>query len=139
MRVPMRTCQRRLATLWLVACGIAFLLLVLQTIFGKYDGQADAAWGWLLPSVMPTLSLIIGVLVVDSQGVASAQRTADRFMFRVAFGLSAAYLLVVLTIILAHPLTQLPALELMRQSNLYLGPLQGLVAAALGAFFIKTE
>jgi hypothetical protein len=44
-----------------------------------------------------------------------------------------------LTIILAQPLTQLPALELMRQSNLYLGPLQGLVAAALGAFFIKSE
>ncbi len=135
----MRTCKVRLATLWLVACGIAFLLLVLQTIFGKYDGQADAAWGWLLPSVMPTLSLIIGVLVVDSRGEGSARRNADRFMFRVAFGLSAAYLLVVLTIILAQPLTQLPALELMRQSNLYLGPLQGLVAAALGAFFIKSE
>ncbi len=135
----MRTCKVRLATLWLIASGIAFLLLVLQTIFGKYDGQTDVAWGWLLPSVMPTLSLIVGVLVVDSKSERSAQRTADRFMFRVAFGLSTAYLLVVLTIILAQPLTQLPALELMRESNLYLGPLQGLVAAALGAFFIKSE
>ena len=43
--------------------------------------------------------------------------------------------LVVALSILLHPVSSMTPLELMEASNMWLGPLQGLVTAALGAFF----
>jgi len=137
--IPMARCKRRLATVWFVLSGLIFLLLVVQTVMGRYGDGATDAWGWFLPNVMPTLSLIVAVLVLDQLDKgAKSPRTADRFLFRLAISLSAAYLLLILLSILIQPFAPLPPLQLMQQSNLWLGPLQGLVAGALGAFFIKT-
>jgi hypothetical protein len=47
-------------------------------------------------------------------------------------------MMVTLTIIL-QPFAALDPLTLVKQSNLWLGPLQGLVSAALVAFFTKRE
>jgi hypothetical protein len=132
-------CKRRLATVWFVLGGVIFLLLVIQTVMGYYGQRATDAWGWFLPNVMPTLSLIVGVLVLDQMGGGVKTRTADAFLYRLALGLSCAYLLLILLSILIQPFAPLPPLELMQQSNLWLGPLQGLVAGALGAFFIKAD
>ena len=137
--LPMVRCKRRLATVWFVLGGVIFLLLVVQTVMGYYGQRATDAWGWFLPNVMPTLSLIVGVLVLDQMGGGVKTRTADAFLYRLAFGLSCAYLLLILLSILVQPFAPLPPLELMQQSNLWLGPLQGLVAGALGAFFIKAD
>ena len=132
-------CKRRLATVWFVLGGVIFLLLVIQTVMGYYGQRATDAWGWFLPNVMPTLSLIVGVLVLDQMGGGVKTRTADAFLYRLALGLSCAYLLLILLSILIQSFAPLPPLELMQQSNLWLGPLQGLVAGALGAFFIKAD
>lgn len=133
----MSKCKKRLASVWLILGGAIFLVLLGQSLFGKYGELTDDAWGWFLPSVMPTLSLIISVMVFDSLGDGAADKRADGFMFGIAFWLSAFYLLIVFSTILVQPLTSIAPLDLMRQSNLWLGPLQGLVAAALGAFFMK--
>jgi len=134
----MSSCKKRIAAVWLAFGGGIFLVLLAQSFFDTYEGQANDAWGWFLPSVMPTLSLIISVIVFDSRS-GQTEKTADRFMYVVAIWLSVFYLLTVFSTILVQPLTTLLPLELMRQSNLWLGPLQGLVAAALGAFFVKQE
>jgi H+/Cl- antiporter ClcA len=52
-------------------------------------------------------------------------------------GLSMAYLVAVLLVIALQPLAPVPPLELMTQSNIWLGPFQGLVAGTMGAFFVK--
>jgi hypothetical protein len=137
--LPMVRCKRRLATVWFALGGVIFLLLVIQTVMGYYGQRATDAWGWFLPNVMPTLSLIVGVLVLDQMGGGVKTRTADAFLYRLALGLSCAYLLLILLSILVQPFAPLPPLELMQQSNLWLGPLQGLVAGTLGAFFIKAD
>jgi hypothetical protein len=137
--LPMARCKRRLATVWFVLAGLIFLVLVLQSVMGHYGERATDAWGWFLPNVMPTLSLIVGVLVLDQLGGGVKARTADAFLYRLALWLSCAYLLLILLSILVQPFAPLPPLELMQQSNLWLGPLQGLVAGALGAFFVKAD
>ncbi len=98
---------------------------------------------------MPTLSLIVGVLVADSLGKnenkdASELPTADQFVFRLSFSLSIAYLLTVVLTILLSPFFEQSAQEktifdLMKLSNLWLAPFQGLVSAALGSFFVSTK
>jgi hypothetical protein len=137
--VSLRTCKKRLAILWVVGGLIVFVLLVLQSIFGKYGDKLDEAWAWFLPTVVPTLSLIIGVLVLDATSSKTTDKRIEPLIFNLAFGISAVYLVMVALILLIQPFTEFSPLELMKRSNLWLGPLQGLVAAALGAFFIKGE
>jgi len=135
--ISVRTCKKRLASLW-ISVGLAlFILLVLQSTLGKFGTQVEEAWAWFLPTIMPTLSLIIGVLVLDVSSTRQRDKQIDLFLFRLAFYLSAIYLALVMLVPLIQPFTGSPPFELMKRSNFWLGPLQGIVAAVLGAFFVK--
>ena len=138
MTIPMAICKRKLATLWFLGTGVLFFILLLQAIFGRYGERSSDAWSWFLPTIMPTLSLVIGVLVMDALGKGIRVVVVDAFLFRLTFGISAAYMTAVLLLFLLQPFTSVPPFELMNQSNLWLGPFQGLVAAAMGAFFVKS-
>jgi uncharacterized YccA/Bax inhibitor family protein len=138
-RVLMVTCKRRLATLWFAASGFLFIVVTVQTILGKYGDQATDAWGWLLPTILPTLSLILGVLVMDARGKMMKVEEVDRFLFDLTLGLSAAYLLMVALTIFVQPLVSAGAIALMKQSKLWLGPFQGLVSGSMGAFFVRRK
>jgi len=135
--LPITFCKRRLATVWFGGAGIVFLLVLLQSLFGRYGDEVTQAWGWLLSSVMPTLSLIIGVLVLDAVQRADVTRTIDAFLFRLTVWLSLAYLLAVFLVVVLTPFSDLGPIQLMTKLNVVLGPVQGLVAAAMGAFFVR--
>lgn len=139
MRIAKDRCRRRLAALWFTAAGIIIGIILLQTFFGVYGDDLETVWGWILPTILPTLSLIIGVLVSDALEKGKKNDMLDPFLFRLSFGISSAYLMVVLLTILIQPVAALPPPELMRQSHLWLAPFQGLVSACLGAFFIRRE
>ena len=144
------------ASIWLGGAGLVFLILVVQSLVGRYGSQSEAAWAWYLPTVMPTLSLIIGVLATDFRVAATANAAAAassnatatiatdakilpvsaRGLLWLGVGLSVFYLLLVAVTILAQPFLQdVSPIELMHRSNLWLGPLQGLTAGVLAAFF----
>jgi hypothetical protein len=122
--------------MWFLAGGILFIILFVQTLSGHYGKEADVAWAWFLPTVLPTLSVIVGVVVSESFGKAGKDGTIGRFPLRVTVALSILYLLAVTAVFLWDQANQLP---LMKVANLGLGPLQGLVAAAIGAFFSRTS
>lgn len=129
-----------LAAIWLVGAGGIFLLLVVQSLLGHYEPATQEVWGWFLPTVMPTLSLIVGVLVADSRIVRGSDKPvpgpANNLFFRLGAGMSVLYLLLVALSVLIQPfLPQTSPLELMHRSSLWLGPLQGLTVATLGVFF----
>ncbi len=138
MTLSMSICKRKLATLWFTGAGVIFFVLLLQTIFGRYGDRSSDAWSWFLPTIMPTLSLVIGVLVMDTLGKGMKAVNIDSFLFRLTFGISAAYLIAVLMLFLLQPFSTESPFDLMNQSNFWLGPFQGLVAAAMGAFFVKS-
>jgi hypothetical protein len=132
-------CKKRLGLLWLTSAGVIFAFVLAQSLGGRYGGDLSDAWSWLLPNLMPTLSLIVGVFVTDvHKGV--VEKTVDPFVFRLAFSLSVVYFLTILTTLFAIPLSEMHGMhpiDLLNASNLWLAPLQGLAAAALGAFFVK--
>ena len=137
MEISMKKCKFRLATLWFSASGFLFFIMLFQTIFGRYGSHANEAWGWLLPTILPTLSLIISVFVIDYSGKGHEIRNVDSFIFKLTFILSSVYLIVVALTIFSQPFSSVMPLELMKQSNLWLGPFQGLVSASIGIFFFK--
>jgi hypothetical protein len=129
-----------LAGTWFVGAGLCFVVLVGQSQVGLYDSDTAAVWGWFLPTVMPTLSLIVGSLVADYRKVrvrASERAKSEAGpVFWLGVALSAFYLLLLgTTIAMASIQVEAAPLGLMQRSNLWLGPLQGLCVAALGFFF----
>ncbi len=137
-RVSVSVCQRRLAVIWFVGSGLILLLMLAQTLAGKYGGQVQAAWSWFFPTVLPTLSLILGAVVSEKQG-AQAKATVDLFSFRISCVLSVVYVVFVFATLALQPFTNMTPLTLMNVANLWLGPIQGLVGIALGALFVSRQ
>ena len=141
-RIDVSVGQRRLAIIWLAAGAVLVLLLVAQSIGGKFGSEAGKAWTWLLPLIIPTLSLILGAVAYQATRKPTPA-TVDRFAYRVSLWLSAFYLLLVLGTVVAPALISYPSgsdmLATMQMSNLWLAPVQGLVGIALGVFFVSRE
>jgi len=140
-RIDLTQAQRRLALAWLLGSGLAFGLVILQSLSRQPPFPPDKQWQWLLPCLLPTLSLILSTVVAEARMVRAAA-SADLFSFQVSLGLSMFYLALVLSTPLLAPLLQLTAaerVELLTKSQLWLGPVQGLVGLALGAFFVSRE
>lgn len=139
MNKSMTECKRSLTTLWFSGSGILFFLIILQSILGKFGQKSSEVWSWFLPTITPTLSLVLSVHVMDAIGKGVKIEKADGFLFKLTYRISLAYLLAVLLIFFLHPFSSIPIFDLMILSNLWLGPFQGLVAAAMGAFFMKAH
>src|ERR1044071_2038560 len=60
--IPLEKVRWRLARLWLLMGGFFVVLLIAQSLMGKYHDKVQNVWSWALPSIMPTFSLIITVL-----------------------------------------------------------------------------
>jgi len=138
--IAMPAAKRKLATTWFVAVVPIFLLVFARTILGSPDSAAATQlWSWFLPTVLPTLSLIVGVLVEDFLVEGKKTRAADPYLFRLARTMSLAYIALVLLTFALAPLSKLGEADVLTLSHLWLSPLQGLVAAVLAAFFVKKE
>jgi hypothetical protein len=137
-RVSITAAQTRLAVLWLAGSAVIFMLMLAQTVSGKYGGQTQRAWGWFMPTVVPTLSVILSAIAYGATRAAEDQTVEER-AYRLTFWMSAFYLLTILATLLLQPLSDLRPLEFMSNANLWLGPLQGLVGIALGTFFTSKK
>lgn len=134
-RVTVSTAQIKLAVVWLFGAGVIFLLMLAQTVGGKYGNQSQRAWAWFLPTVVPTLSLILGAIVYAARDPKTEGQTVDKSVYRIAYGLSAFYLAAVLSTLLLQPLSGMQPLEFITGANVWLSAVQGIVGVALGAFF----
>jgi hypothetical protein len=146
--IPVETARWRLATLWFSTCAVIMLFLIAQSFGGAFEGDEQRLWGWALPNFLPTIALMLSVFAADAL-VPSAGSTYVRSNFsNLALWLSAFYLGVLLLAILAPPLASyfrdppqtIDRMVFLENANLFLGPVQGLVVAALGVlFFLKDK
>jgi len=136
MTSPLNSFKLILTMLWW-GWGLLLLLLLAalssqSAIFG--DKAADA-WQWFLPNLTPTL-LLVGAAAYAKKVPDQVDLTVMKPLFLIALVVSATYLLL-LTISLIGVLFTTDPLAWLSKSNLWLGPLQGLAASALGVFFVK--
>src|SRR4051812_9001875 len=97
------TVRSRLATVWLVGAGLIFVILVVQSLMGRYADRTQEAWGWLLPTIMPTLGMIVTVLGYTAIDPLFSTSVVRKSFFQIAFWLSTLYLILVLLTILIQP------------------------------------
>lgn len=142
-QLAVQECKKRLLVVWLAGAGILSLILIAQSMQeeGPYLDQVSDAWAWFLPNVIPTLSLMVGVVVKDSSATSTEKKLVDTFLFQLSFWLSITYFMVLMASISLQPYfsPNIAPLDFLKQSNLWLGPMQGIVTLALGVFFGKAE
>jgi predicted permease len=143
---PLDDVRDRIAKIWLIGAGLIFIILVLQSLLHVYkDATQDLTqdvWGWFLPTLLPSLALIVTVLTYTALDPLTTGSVVRKSFLQIATWLSIIYLLMVLLTIAIQPFSSKGPAEsvaLMRTSNLWLGPFQGLVASALGALFVSKE
>src|SRR5215472_13399815 len=109
--MPLARARSRLAAVWLSAAGIVFGLLILQSLLGKYENRVQQAWSWALPTMMPTLTLMLSVLGADALRVVESETAyVKKSFFHLAFWMSLAYLSLILVTILIEPLVSYSSL-----------------------------
>jgi len=135
--IQLSAARNRLALVWLFTAGAIFLLLIVQTFLGHFEDKSQDVWSWVLPTLMPTLTLMVTVVGADALRAEATDMVVRKGFFRLALVMSVFYLLLVLATLLVEPLTSIRLLDLLKISNLWLGPLQGLVTSALGLLFFS--
>jgi len=133
-RISLDQARSKLARLWFIGAGVIFLLLIVQSLLDKYGENVGDVWSWFIPTTVPTLSLMIGV-ISSSALQEQALTTVNRFFYQLSWWLSFAYLLILLGTFLIEPFSPKDSFDLLKVSNYWLTPIQGLIVAVLGVLF----
>jgi hypothetical protein len=136
--IPLINCQRNLAIVWYIGSAILFVILLAQTFNGEFDGDNKVAWGWFYPTVLPTLLLITGA-VISQASQANQSHTVKKFVYHLALYSSWFYLVLVLLSLVFTYVRGARRVDALSDSNLWLGPVQGLVGGVLGYFFTSSR
>jgi Na+/H+-dicarboxylate symporter len=136
-KISLSQAKKVFAYVWFCVGGGIFILVLLQTVFGRLSEEASDVWSWILPMIMPTLSLMAAVIVADSFDSHGKDKMVGRFGYRLTMIISLFYVCSVFCIIVLSSLLNASPMKILNQASLALGPLQGLVTATLGFFFVQ--
>lgn len=127
----------RLAVLWFAGAGLLFIILFLQTVFGRYGERTADVWDWYASVLLPVITLIAGAFFYGRSRASTRTGAVSRTVYHITFGMSLVYLVVVNAAVLLSPFSPLPPLELLETSELALEVFQGALMSALGVFFVS--
>jgi hypothetical protein len=140
MTITVNQAQKRLAILWGIGALVSFFLMIWVTFPAKIFKADDVkdTWNWLLPLVLPFLTLIVSSVVAEANQHNPSTAPTNELAFGIAWWLSLVYLIliVVMELTVLWSATQTP-LDIFKGSNLFLTPIQGLLGIALGFFFTQ--
>lgn len=137
-RVSVSVCQQRLFWLWAIGGLIVAGVVLVQTSPGMaYHLSASDVWDWFLAAVTPIFSLLLASVVAQARS-SEPDSTVDRFYYRLAFGSSAVYLVLLLSLLIIHGQSTTPVKDLRSMAKV-VTLLYGIVAAALGVFFVSKQ
>ena len=88
-----------MSLLWVISTCPLFLIFILQSILGKYGNEWDMPWNWFIPLVVPILSLIIGVWIIDRE-FNSREHVRSAAVFWDTMCLSILYILAIYLVVL---------------------------------------
>jgi hypothetical protein len=137
--IPLEDARNRLAAIWFGGALVPFLILVVQSVMGHYGDSVQKVWAWFVPTLGPSLALILGVIGAMALAADEDPRCVKPFFLRLATGISVVYLTVLTLTFLLEPIGSVQGMELFTLSNYWLAPLQSLAVAALTVLFTSHE
>ena len=149
-RLPLEICQARLATVWVVGLAVCLIVLMGQTMGGRYGIEYRKAWEWWIPQIFPTLGVIVGGV---AYGIGHRERSMEvaTAPYRLAMWLSGLYLVTLVATLVLVGFVPAPGVHgpisatqtgdntWLDVSKVWFTPFNGLVTALLGAFFASSQ
>jgi hypothetical protein len=140
MSITINQAQKRLAVLWGIGAAIAFLLLIWESVPAQVLNTQNAsdAWHWLLPLIIPFLTLIASSVVAEAQRQNPSTAQTSDLAFGLAWWMSMFYLaaLICSLLLLLWSAADNP-IDTLKMANNWLTPIQLLLGTALGVFFTQ--
>jgi hypothetical protein len=124
-----------LFALWCVGSSVSLVIVLMQSMTGRYGNDVLHAWAWLLASVLPTLTFMATMLIALDESEHTAR--AKPGLFGWAFVLSTGYLLLVAVTLFAQPFIAMDPIQLFATSQLWLAPSQSLALVFVTVYFVK--
>jgi len=139
--LPMKTYDglktiNRLVALWFPAILLLLLLLIAQTIGGKFGDNVGQAWWWFSQTVLP-LTLLLVLLYVRAQR--SVYSTVPGTVRWVSISLIVVYFISILFPLLFQPISGGVSISNPKNSTIYLLIFEGLIMTFLGLTFIYSK
>lgn len=154
--------KRILGLIWIIGGLIPIVFLYIQdSYFEKYGDKGEEVWNWLLPTVVPTITLIIGVYAYEfyqtkddrketvekdnkakknekdeNDAKEEKKEKTDNFIFYLTVTASLFYLLFVNSIIFLEPYSTDTIFEQISESRKFWATLQLFVNPLVGIFFV---
>jgi hypothetical protein len=139
MNILMVKVQTRLMIVWAVGCGLLLLIVWLQIINGHYADNGQDVIEWLLPSIVPTLSLVTGVWANNALKKPQSKKQVSKGTYQAVLAVSIFYLVFIGLVFAIQPMVALTPIEVVKDSSLILAPLQGVMCAFIGIFFNQSS
>lgn len=139
MTVSMLKCQTQLMLVWVIGGLLLLFVAWLQIAFGHYGDHGSDVIEWFLPTVTPTLSLVGGVWANNALRKPKSTQKVDKGTYRIVLIISIFYLTFIASVFAIQPMIARPPIDIVRDSSLILGPLQGIVCAFIGIFFTQKK
>jgi len=140
MTITVNEAQKRLAILWGIGALFSLCLMIWVTFPAKIFKAEDMrdAWNWLLTLVLPFLTLIVSSVVAEANQHNPSTAPSNDLAFGIAWWFSLVYLILIVLMgfTVLWSATDKP-LDILKGSNLFLTPIQGLLGIALGVFFTQ--
>jgi hypothetical protein len=99
MLILLADTRKKLLWLWLIFSIITILLVLVQTIAGKYEDMLGTTWLWVFVNLLPSLLLLFVAVLLNK----NPSKVLLINTFRAVYGSAWAYLLLLLLTLLALP------------------------------------
>ena len=117
---------------WGVGAIVVFVVLLIQHMGGAFGSDASRAWGWYTATALPALSLLTGSFIADG----GRNEQIDKAAFKFVLAVSLFYLVILVLASMRYAFqSSHTALDVLADSSVFLGPVQGLVSLSLGRLF----
>jgi hypothetical protein len=137
MLVLLADTRKKLLWLWLGFTSIIMILIILQTLAGKFDLIERMAWLWAFTHLLPILLLLLCAVLLNK----NPSKVLYQSTFQAVYYASLGYLILIILTIFALPYATLnwSIEEYLRKSNLWLMPYQAVLLIAFGIMYFKKE
>lgn len=134
--MTVQSARKSISWLWFVVGTSTLFLVAAQSIAGRFEPRTSEVWEWLLPNLMPTLMLVVSVFTFSPVRNAGVRKVSTPFVIA-AVVMSIGYLLLVLSPFVLPPILGTGPMEVIGTTQLFIGPIQGIVSGILGVFFVR--
>ena len=134
----MLTCKRLIAAAWISLGGIAFLVLIGQTVTERYGERVTDVWTWFSLYFLPAATIaFVAASTGESDSEANQVRVAPGVLLAALFS-SVLYLVLMLVPILWQPFADAESpFQTLAQWGVVLAIFQSIVIGALASVYIR--